>query len=162
MYKKNIYIAVTFIILGVLFFSLKDSFAGSATDEFDENEITVLANEKRTFDVDLINKGKMVASWYGPKFHGNLTANGEVYDQMAMTAAHKTLPFGTILKLTNQKNGKIVLVRINDRGPFIQGRQLDLSKSAAAALGMIHKGVVKVKVEELVMNDFNNPVIAMN
>jgi len=56
----------------------------------------------------------------------------------------------------------IVLVRINDRGPFIQGRQLDLSKSAAAALGMIHKGVVKVKVEELVMNDFNNPVIAMN
>ena len=162
MYKKNIYIAVTFIILGVLFFSLKDSFAGSATDEFDENEITVLANEKRTFDVDLINKGKMVASWYGPKFHGNLTANGEVYDQMAMTAAHKTLLFGTILKLTNQKNGKIVLVRINDRGPFIQGRQLDLSKSAAAALGMIHKGVVKVKVEELVMNDFNNPVIAMN
>jgi len=103
LYKKNIYIAVTFIILGVLFFSLKDSFAGSATDEFDENEITVLANEKRTFDVDLINKGKMVASWYGPKFHGNLTANGEVYDQMAMTAAHKTLPFGTILKLTNQK-----------------------------------------------------------
>lgn len=162
MYKKNIYIAVTFIILGVLFFSLKDSFAGSATDEFDENEITVLANDKITFDVDLINKGKMVASWYGPKFHGNLTANGEVYDQMAMTAAHKTLPFGTILKLTNQKNGKAVLVRINDRGPFIQGRQLDLSKSAAAALGMIRKGVIKVKVEELVMNDFNNPVITMN
>lgn len=162
MYKKNIYIAVSFIILGVMLFSLKDSIAGSATDEFDENEITVSANAERTLDVDLINKGKMVASWYGPKFHGKLTANGETYDQMLMTAAHKSLPFGTMLKLTNPRNGKSVIVRINDRGPYIKGRQLDLSKGAAIALGMLYKGVGKIQVEELVMNDYNNPVIAMN
>ena len=162
MYKRNIFIAVSFIILGVMFFSLKDSLAGSATDEFDENEITVSANTEKTLEVDLVNKGKMVASWYGPKFHGKLTANGEVYDQMLMTAAHKSLPFGTMLKLTNPKNGKSIVVRINDRGPYIKGRQLDLSKGAAIALGTLNKGVVKVQVEELVMNDYNNPVIAIN
>ena len=145
-----------------MFFSLKDSLAGSATDEFDENEITVSANTEKTLEVDLVNKGKMVASWYGPKFHGKLTANGEVYDQMLMTAAHKSLPFGTMLKLTNPKNGKSIVVRINDRGPYIKGRQLDLSKGAAIALGTLNKGVVKVQVEELVMNDYNNPVIAIN
>ena len=145
-----------------MFFSLKDSLAGSATDEFDENEITVSANTEKTLEVDLVNKGKMVASWYGPKFHGKLTANGEIYDQMSMTAAHKSLPFGTMLKLTNPKNGKSVVVRINDRGPYIKGRQIDLSKGAAIALGTLNKGVVKVEVEELVMNDFNNPVIAIN
>lgn len=162
MYKKNIYIAVSFIILGVMFFSLKDSLAGSATDEFDENEITVSASAEKTLDVDLIDKGKMVASWYGPKFHGKLTANGEIYNQMSMTAAHKSLPFGTMLKLTNPKNGKSVVVRINDRGPYIKGRQLDLSKGAAIALGTLNKGVVKVEVKELIMDEYNNPVIALN
>lgn len=145
-----------------MFFSLKESIAGSATDEFDENEVTISANEERTFNVDLINKGKMVASWYGPRFHGNLTASGEIYDQMSMTAAHKKLPFGTMLKLTNPRNGKSIVVRINDRGPYIEGRQLDLSKNAAIALGMMKKGVVKIQVQELVMNDYNNPVISMN
>lgn len=162
MYKKNIYIAVTFIILGVMFFSLKDSLAGSSTDEFDENEVTISANTERTIDIELKNKGNMIASWYGPKFHGKVTANGEIYDQMSMTAAHKNMPFGTMLKLTNPRNGKSVVVRINDRGPYIKGRHLDLSKGAATVLGMLHKGVVKIQVEELVMNDFNNPVIAMN
>lgn len=162
MYKKNIYIAVTFIILGVIFFSLKDSLAGSSTDEFDENEITVSANEGRIFNVELINKGKMVASWYGSEFHGNPTANGEIYDQMSMTAAHKYLPFGTMLKLTNIRSGKSVVVRINDRGPYIEGRQLDLSKGAALGLGIMNKGVVKIQVEEIVIKNYNNPVIAMN
>lgn len=145
-----------------MFFSLKDSLAGSATDEFDENEITVSASAEKTLDVDLIDKGKMVASWYGPKFHGKLTANGEIYNQMSMTAAHKSLPFGTMLKLTNPKNGKSVVVRINDRGPYIKGRQLDLSKGAAIALGTLNKGVVKVEVKELIMDEYNNPVIALN
>ncbi|MBU2494283.1 MAG: septal ring lytic transglycosylase RlpA family protein [Bacteroidetes bacterium] len=145
-----------------MFFSLKDSLAGSSTDEFDENEVTISANTERTIDIELKNKGNMIASWYGPKFHGKVTANGEIYDQMSMTAAHKNMPFGTMLKLTNPRNGKSVVVRINDRGPYIKGRQLDLSKGAATVLGMLHKGVVKIQVEELVMNDFNNPVIAMN
>lgn len=87
------------------------------------------------------------ASWYGPGFHGNLTANGEVYDQYAMTAAHKTLPFGTRLRVTNVANGRSIVVRINDRGPFIPGRDLDLSRAGADALGFA--GVATVRVEIL-------------
>ena len=87
------------------------------------------------------------ASWYGPGFHGNRTANGEVYDQWAMTAAHKTLPFDTVLRVTNTSNGRSVVVRINDRGPFIPGRDLDLSRGAAQELGF--SGVATVRVEEL-------------
>lgn len=87
------------------------------------------------------------ASWYGPGFHGNLTANGETYDQYAMTAAHKTLPFGTRLRVTNTANGRSVVVRINDRGPFVAGRDLDLSRAAAEALGFA--GVATVRIEQL-------------
>ena len=87
------------------------------------------------------------ASWYGPKFHGRTTANGETYDQWGMTAAHKTLPFGTRLKVTNVANGRSVVVRINDRGPFIPGRDLDLSRAAANELGF--GGVATVRVVQL-------------
>lgn len=87
------------------------------------------------------------ASWYGPGFHGNRTANGETYDQWAMTAAHKTLPFGTSLRVTNTANGRSVVVRINDRGPFVAGRDLDLSRAAAEALGFY--GVATVRIEQL-------------
>lgn len=87
------------------------------------------------------------ASWYGPGFHGNRTANGETYDQNALTAAHRTLPFGTRLRVTNTANGRSVEVRINDRGPFVDGRDLDLSKAAADALGF--HGVATVRIEEL-------------
>src|SRR3954451_13555805 len=77
--------------------------------------------------------GKGVASWYGPGFHGKKTANGERFNTHALTAAHKTLPFGTQLRVTNDRTGKSVVVRINDRGPYAHGRVLDLSKAAAAA-----------------------------
>jgi len=85
-----------------------------------------------------------IASWYGPGFHGNRTANGEIYDMYAMTAAHKTLPFGTIVKVVDLDTGKSVIVRINDRGPFIEGRIIDLSYAAAQKLGMVEKGLAKV------------------
>lgn len=88
-----------------------------------------------------------VASWYGPGFHGRLTANGERYDMYAMTAAHKTLQFGTKVKVTNHDNGKSVVVRINDRGPFVGGRVIDLSRSAADAIGMVGPGTAPVTVE---------------
>lgn len=71
-----------------------------------------------------------MASWYGSKFHGRTTASGERYNMNALTAAHKSLPFGTKVKVTNQKNGKSVVVTINDRGPFVKGRAIDLSKAA--------------------------------
>lgn len=88
-----------------------------------------------------------IASWYGPGFHGRLTANGERYDMHGMTAAHKTLKFGTVVEVTNTTNGKSVTVRINDRGPYIGGRVIDLSKSAAIALDMIGPGTAPVVIE---------------
>jgi len=86
------------------------------------------------------------ASWYGPGFHGRLTANGERYNQNAMTAAHKNLKFGTRVKVTNLNNGRSVIVRINDRGPFAKGTVIDLSAAAARSLNMINSGVARVKV----------------
>lgn len=89
------------------------------------------------------------ASFYAAKFNGRRTANGEIYRDHLLTAAHRTLPLGTYVKVTNLRNGKQVVVRINDRGPFIKGRIIDLSKSAAKKIDMIQAGVVKVKVEVL-------------
>lgn len=86
------------------------------------------------------------ASFYADRFHGKKTANGERFNMHAMTAAHKTLPFDTRLKVTNPKNGKSVIVRINDRGPYIKGRGVDLSKAAAGRIGMIKAGVAQVRV----------------
>ena len=85
-----------------------------------------------------------MASWYGGKFHGRKTASGETYNKNDLTAAHKTLKFGTRVKVTNPKNGKSVTVRITDRGPFIKGRVLDLSEKAANMIGIKSRGVAKV------------------
>lgn len=108
--------------------------------------------------VDYVDLGTMKASWYGPGFHGRKTANGEKFDQMSYTAAHKSLRFGTLLKITNPKNGKSIVVRINDRGPYIEGRDLDLSKAAALELGLMRKGVARLKVEELKINGLDEMV----
>lgn len=91
-----------------------------------------------------------VASWYGPGFHGRLTANGERFNQNELTAAHKTLPFGTRVLVENPRTGKQVVVRINDRGPYAKGRVIDLSKAAAQALGMIQRGHDQVVLREVV------------
>jgi rare lipoprotein A len=90
-----------------------------------------------------------VASWYGPTFHGNSTAIGESYDMYAMSAAHKTLPLPAYARVTNLKNGKSVVVRINDRGPFVANRVIDLSYSAAAKLDMLRDGTTLVEVRTL-------------
>ena len=87
------------------------------------------------------------ASYYADKYQGRTTANGEIFNQNAMTAAHKRLPFGTRVSVTNLDNGKRVLVRINDRGPFIRGRVIDLSKAAFQRIANTRVGVVDVKVE---------------
>ena len=89
----------------------------------------------------------MVASWYGPGFHGRKTASGERFNQNAMTAAHKTLPFGTKIRVTYQ--GKSVVVRVNDRGPYTRGRSLDLSSAAAAKIGLKPAGVGRVCMERI-------------
>ena len=87
------------------------------------------------------------ASWYGPDFHAKLTANGETYNMYDMTAAHKTLPMNTIVKVTNRNNGLTAVVRVNDRGPFVSGRIIDLSRSAFSSIGNTSAGVIDVKIE---------------
>jgi rare lipoprotein A len=96
------------------------------------------------------------ASWYGNKFHGHLTSNGEIYDMYAMSAAHKNLPLPTYLKVTNLTNNKSVVVRVNDRGPFHQSRIIDLSYSAAYKLDMLKQGTAKVKISAI--TDFDSTI----
>jgi rare lipoprotein A (peptidoglycan hydrolase) len=98
-------------------------------------------------------KGELegIASWYGADFNGRLTASGEVYDMYEMTAAHKTLPLGTVVKVHNLDNGQTTTVRVNDRGPYVEGRVIDLSRKAARALGMREDGTAHVKLEVLSM-----------
>lgn len=100
---------------------------------------------------------KGIASWYGKKFHGRKTSNGERYDMYAMTAAHKTLPMNTMLLVENLENGKEIVVRVNDRGPFIRGRVVDLSYTAAKKLGMANKGISKVKITALTQKPVSLP-----
>jgi len=112
--------------------------------------------------LETIDLGKMKTSWYGPVFHGRLTANGEIFDQMSFTAAHKSMPFGTLLKITNPLNGKSTIVRINDRGPYIHGRDLDISKAAAEEIGLIQKGVKNLLVEQIVFQNNFSPILSLN
>jgi len=88
-----------------------------------------------------------LASWYGGKFQGRTTASGEIFDTNLMTAAHKSLPFGTIVKVTDLDTGQATMVRINDRGPFVEGRIIDLSRAAAEELDMVGRGVARVSIE---------------
>jgi rare lipoprotein A len=90
-----------------------------------------------------------LASWYGGKFDGRLTSSGEVFDADALTAAHRTLPFGTLVRVTNVENGRTAVVRVNDRGPFVEGRVIDLSRAAAQQLDMLGQGVARVTLEIL-------------
>ena len=90
-----------------------------------------------------------IASWYGPQFHGKSTANGESFNQEALTAAHPTLPMPTLVRVTNLENGRSLVVRVNDRGPFVAGREIDLSRKAAELLGYLRQGTARVRVQYL-------------
>lgn len=94
-----------------------------------------------------IGSGK--ASYYGDRHHNKLTASGERFDQAALTAAHRSLPFGTNVRVTNTRNGKSVVVRINDRGPFVRGRIIDLSKAAFERIGSTRSGILRVRLERV-------------
>ena len=103
------------------------------------------AGGKRTSSKQRLERGK--ATWYGGKFQGRKTASGERFDKRALTAAHKTLPFGSVVRVTNLANQRSVVVRVNDRGPYGKGRVIDVSEAAARKLRMINAGVVPVTVE---------------
>jgi rare lipoprotein A len=94
-----------------------------------------------------------VASYYADDFHGKLTSNGEVFDMHGLTAAHRTLPFDSVVRVTNLENNKSVVLRINDRGPFVDGRIIDLSLGAARELDMVQKGTARVRIEVLEWGD---------
>lgn len=98
-------------------------------------------------ELDVGIKERGIASWYGEQFHGKQAANGEIFDMGALTAAHRTLPLGSMIRVTNLTNGKHVRVRINDRGPYANGRILDLSLAAADRLGMVHGGLSVIQLE---------------
>lgn len=98
-------------------------------------------------DLDVGMKERGIASWYGRDFNGWLTANGESYNMHALTGAHRTLPLGTVVRVTNVENGRQVQVRINDRGPYVNGRIIDLSHAAAEKLGMTENGISAVSLE---------------
>lgn len=120
-------------------------------------DVTVPTEQKtKTQAKDIVDKSKKSlqtkygsASFYGPGFHGRKTASGEVFNQNALTAAHRTLPFGTKLRVTCTATGRSTIVKVNDRGPYHGNRILDLSVGAAKAIGMIEKGVTNVKYEVL-------------
>ena len=110
---------------------------------------TVLGKTYRVMKSSKGYKEKGGASWYGTKFHGRLTSNGERYNMYAMTAAHKSLPIPTYVKVKNLENGREIIVRVNDRGPFHEGRIIDLSYAAATKIGMLKKGTARVEVEAI-------------
>ena len=111
--------------------------------------VAVLPEPKLKLVPDVVRVITGEASWYGPGFYGNYTANGEIYRQGTMTAAHRTLPFGTKVRVTNLRNGRSAVIRINDRGPFVDHRVIDLGHGAASSLGLISSGIAQMKLEVL-------------
>jgi rare lipoprotein A len=160
---SKIFIVLALVsLVGFTLNSGKDIESGSSKSS-DETAISSdLETNSQIELLEYVDRGTMVASWYGPRFNGRKTANGEIFDQEAFTAAHKKLKFGTLLRITNPENEKSIIVRINDRGPYIKGRELDLSKGAAIELGMEEKGVTKLNIELVTLKGTNFPVISFN
>ena len=151
-------------VIGLVGFTIATNDKVSSETVFLTEEFAPVQEENinNTSIIRYIDRGIMRASWYGPRFHGRLTANGEIYDQNAFTAAHKSLRFGTLLRITNPRTNNSVIVRINDRGPYIPGRQIDLSKAAAEELDVISSGVKKLKIEEILIEGIDNPLVILN
>lgn len=156
MYKKIV--IATILFLSLMSFSQSDLFLPKVRSLHDIEKNTALNDFYNINNKLVLPKIKLIdlnyyyeyyqtgkASWYGPGFQGKKTANGEKYNMYGLTAAHKKLAFGTKVKVTNLKNNKSIIVRINDRGPFVKGRIIDLSKSARDSIGM--DGIAQVKLE---------------
>ena len=146
-----------YIIMSFLFFF----FSCTASPRFSSSNKTYSKYKyskskiKKSTQKSYLNELNGFSSWYGPNFHGKLTANGEVFDQYAFSAAHRTLPLNSVVKVTNLDNGKVITLRINDRGPFIDEhkRILDCSYGAAKKLEFTEKGTAKIKIEIVELGD---------
>ncbi len=155
-YRKNF----SFLVIVFIFCSSFSSFvdAAWAMDSWSKIVRPYLINNKTYYQLppqdSFIQKGH--ASWYGPAFHGRKTSNGEDYNMHSLTAAHKTLPMDTVLLVKNLDNGKDTFVRINDRGPFVGGRILDLSYKAARELGIVGDGTARVQIVALAEGEINH------
>jgi rare lipoprotein A len=151
-------------VIGLVGFTIATNDNVSSENAILKEEIAPVQEKSfiNTSIIRYIDRGTMKASWYGPRFHGRLTANGEIYNQYAYTAAHKSLKFGTLLRITNPRTNISVIVRINDRGLYIPGRQIDLSKAAAEKLDVIGSGVKKLKIEEIIVEGIDNPLVSSN
>lgn len=173
--KKIIYLTTVFslgvnTIIGTLFAQSSVANTENSRDILEINTLNIAPNQtnlkenlynKNLLDsqltsswsteqpIQVANAYQGKASWYGPQFHGRMTANGEIFDSNDLTAAHPNLPFGTKVKVTNLLNGRSVIVRINDRGPFVKGRIIDVSAGAARVLNMLSSGVANVQLEIL-------------
>ena len=148
------------ILTRVLFYVLFGIFclACSASPRYQSGDKPVSSiTKKQKKKKSSFNKSRKIyrgiSSYYGPMFHGKLTANGEIFDMYGVTAAHKEMPFNTIVRVTNENNGKSHIIRINDRGPYIKGRILDCSYGAAIKLNFVEQGTTEVKVEVIKWGD---------
>ena len=156
MKRTKKYLMSTIILLSSSLYA-SDKKIDSIKELTETVDVTVPTEQKtKTQAKDIVNKSKKSlqtkygsASFYGPGFHGRKTASGEVFNQNALTAAHRTLPFGTKLRITCTATGRSTIVKVNDRGPYHGNRILDLSVGAAKAIGMVEKGVTNVKYEVL-------------
>ncbi len=145
------YKAHSILILGLIFFSVSCTSSLRFTSIIGEDLIdSEQSTGKALEDLNQITISKKIsglASYYSDKFHGRKTASGEIYNKNLLTAAHRTLPFGTLIIVTNLKNGKSVVVRVNDRGPQSPKRIIDLSRAAAEEIDMIYEGIAEVEIE---------------
>jgi rare lipoprotein A len=134
------------------------------SDKYRVKSKTQSVNTKKTSTPQLMKVTKVIidtsrteiigiSSYYGKDFHGKLTANGEIFDMYGVTAAHKTLPLNTVARVTNLDNGKSIILRVNDRGPYIVGRELDCSYGAAKKLGFLKQGMAEVKIKIIEFGD---------
>lgn len=124
-------------------------YTSAATHKATMRSYRVLGKQYHPTYVEVGQEMEGISSWYGPNFHGKYTSNGEVYDMHASTAAHKTWPMDTMVKVRNLENGKSTIVRINDRGPFVKGRIIDCSYAAGKEIGLDKSGIAKVSIEVL-------------
>lgn len=149
---------ITALALNVLLVGpiIAESVTGLGSEEISQDQTALILDSLHVQEPPGSTPQAMVASYYASRFHGRKTASGEIFDQYAMTCAHKSLPFDTRLIINNPKNGKSIQVRVNDRGPFSSGRDIDLSYAAAKEIGLILPGVAEVEVYVLHPDNFEH------